>query len=86
MAQRGFQRLAQRDPFLMEGAVGRWLAAVCHGFLVSMNSIFLDLSRGDLRDAQVPEEMDQVNARSPVLAVHISLVAFPGVMMSYSRR
>jgi hypothetical protein len=61
----------------MEGAVARWLAAVCHGFLVSVNSVFLDLSRGDLGDAQVPEERDQVEARSPVLAFHISLVALP---------
>ena len=69
--------LAQGDGFLMEGAVARWLAAVGHGFLVSVNSVFLDLSRSDLGDAQVLEERDQVNARPPVLAVYMSLVALP---------
>ena len=77
VAQRGFQGLAQGDHFLMEGAVARWLAAVGDGFLVSVDSIFLDLSRGDLGDAQVPEERDQVKARAPVLAFHIALVALP---------
>ena len=77
MAQRCFQGLAQGDHFLMDGAVARWLAAACHCFLVSMNSVFLDLSRSDLGDAQVPEERDQVNARPPVLAFYISLVALP---------
>ena len=77
MAHRCFQGLAQADDFLMECAAAQWLAAVGHGFLVSVNSVFLDLSRGDLGDAQVPEERDQVNARSPALGVHISLVALP---------
>ena len=77
MAQRGFQGLAQGDHFLMEGAAAGWLAAVGHGFLVSVNSVFLDLSCGDLGDVQVPEERDQVNARPPVLAVYISLVVLP---------
>ena len=71
MAHRCFQGLAQGDDFLMEGAVARRLAAVGNGFLVSVNSVFLDLSRRDLGDAQVPEERDQVNPRSPALAVHM---------------
>ena len=75
MAQRCFQSLAQGDDFLMDGAVARRLAAVGNGFLVSVDSVFLDLSCGDLGDAQVLEERDQVNVRPPVLAVYISLVA-----------
>jgi len=35
---------------------------------------------------QAPEEREQVNARSPALAVHITLLHCPCVMMSYSCR
>jgi hypothetical protein len=66
--------------------VCRRLAAFRNCLLVSVNSIFHDFSGGDLRDAHVSEEGDQVNARSPVLAVHIVLVPLPCVMMSYSCR
>ena len=75
MAKRSFQGLPQRHDFLMHGAVSRWLAAFSNCLLVSVNSVFLDLSCGDLRDVQVPEERDQVNARPPVLAIHVLLVA-----------
>jgi hypothetical protein len=48
VAEPCFQGLAQRDDFLMHGAVSRRLTAFSHCLLVSVNSVFLDLSCGDL--------------------------------------
>ena len=62
VAQSGFQSLAQRDDFLMDGTVTRWFAAVCHGFLVSVRLVFLDLPAVISEMDEVPEERDQVNA------------------------
>jgi hypothetical protein len=75
VAKRCFQSLPQRHDFLVHGAVSRWLAAFSNCLLMSVNSVFLDLSCLDLRDAQVPQEGDQVNARPPVLAIHVLQVA-----------
>jgi hypothetical protein len=44
VAQRCFQGLVQRDDFPMHGAVAWSLAAFRNCFLVSVNSVFLDLS------------------------------------------
>lgn len=65
---------------------GRSKGLTARGILLQYTRVFLDLSRGDVGDVQVPEKRDQVNAPSSVLAVHISLVACPWVMMSHSRR
>jgi hypothetical protein len=56
VAQRRFQNLAKRHNFLMEGAVARRLAALGNRLLMSVESVFLDLSCGYFGDAQVSEE------------------------------
>jgi hypothetical protein len=48
MAQRCLQGLSQRNDFLMHGAVAWGLATLRNCFLVSVNSVFLYLSGGDL--------------------------------------
>jgi hypothetical protein len=56
VARRSLQGLAQRYDFLVQRAVARWLAIFSDSFLMSVKSIFLDLSRGNLGDAQASEK------------------------------
>ena len=75
MADRGFQRLAERHHFLMHGVMGRRLPALCGGVFIPVNSVFLNLAGGDFREAQMAEEGDQVDSRTPVQALDVVLAA-----------
>jgi hypothetical protein len=56
-------------------AVSRWLAAFGDCWLASYEFGIPGSSCGNLRNAEVPEKRNQVNARPPVLAIHALLVA-----------
>ena len=75
MAERGFQRLAQRHDFLVHGVIGGRLAARGDGFFMPVNPVFLNLAGGDFREAESAEERDQVVSRSLVLASDIAFAA-----------
>ena len=71
--------LARRHNFLMDGAVARRSAALSNRIWVSMDSVFLDLACGDLRDTKVPQERRVEpaipSADSPLIA---GCVVLPG--------
>src|SRR5262249_47117400 len=75
IAQCRFQGLPQRHNLLMQRAVTQWLGSFSDCFLVSMHSVFLGLAGSFLRDGQFSEERQQPHARTPVLSVHVLLVA-----------
>src|SRR5260370_40532799 len=70
-----FENLAQRHDFLMHGVMRRRLAAHRLTFLKSMDAIFIDLARRDLRKNHVAEERDEMAIGTRVLSARIGRVA-----------